>query len=145
MHRGTRLAKLEASIAHRHGHLHSPPLVRSSGSNPSRICSTSSKIRTDSQLTHLIPNRRQCTGSHPSGSQTFRLPQVDSILRKVPTRPNHLHLGMSKLRHMATTQMLLPHKHTATEVRLLGNITVEVLTSRYGFALGVHKNAHICP
>lgn len=69
-------------------------------------------------------------GNHPSGSQIFRLPQLESILHKVSTHPNHLHMGMAKLHLMAMIQMLPLHKRTAMGVRpfLLGNITVEVPT-----------------
>ena len=114
---GIKLPRLEESTAHRHVHHHTLHLAPNSVTTPSRIYSLSSKIRTNGQLSHLVPIRsHKSMGNHPSGSQIFRLPRRDCILRKVSTHPSHLHMGMAKLHHMAMIQMPL----------LLGSITVEV-------------------
>lgn len=84
---------------------------------------------------------------HPSGSQIFRLPQLDSILRKGLTHPGHLHMGMAKLHRMAMIQMLLLlRKHTAMGIRplLLVNITVEVHTKSRDELSISHESAQCC-
>lgn len=66
-----------------------------------------------------------------SGSQIFRLLQLDSILHKGSTHPSLLHMNMAKHHRMAMIQiLLLLRKHTAMGVRplLLVNITGEVRT-----------------